>query len=180
MALRDLGYNIRHEEDCKTRIKMGFKDLLLDKKDKVTGRWTRVKVDFELPPVELNKLVEKEDLGSSSPGRTDQDRRSKRDRESSGSTGSSTPKMLRTENISNNSALKKAQDEKNPHEESFETRLRKADLVSVGASPLVDETGIQNKTDIGSVVSVISTPLISSVNTHTASPVFKKNSTSKI
>ena len=68
---------------------MGFKDLQLDKKDRVSGRWTRVKVDFELPPIELNKLVEKEDLGSPPPGRPDQARHGKRDRESSGSTGNS-------------------------------------------------------------------------------------------
>ena len=132
-------------------------------------------MDFELPPIELNKLVEKEDLGSPPPGRPDQARHGKRDRESSGSTGNSTPKMSRIENTK-----KKSSAEKDSHEESFETRLRKADLVSDGASSEVDDgSGCQSRKDIGSVVSVISTPVIPSVSPYTASPVFKKNSTPK-
>ena len=94
-------------------------------------------------------MVEKEDLGSPPPGRPDQARHGKRDRESSGSTGNSTPKMSRIENTPIDGTKKKSLAEKDSHEESFETRLRKADLVSDGASSVVDEgSGCQSRKEL--------------------------------
>ena len=177
IALRDISYKIRHEEECKTRIKMGYMDLHLDKKDKDTGRWNRVKIDIDLPPVELNKSPTKFDSESPAHGRPDQVRQGKRDRESTGSASNNTPKMSRIENCT------KTQNEplKDTLEDSFETRLRKANLVSDDSVSVVDEgNNVKKKDDLGVIISVTSTPVLQPANNqYSASPVFKKSCNSQ-
>ena len=176
IALRDISYKIRHEEECKTRIKMGYMDLHLDKKDKDTGRWNRVRIDIDLPPVELNQSPSKVDSESPPPGRPDQVRQSKRDRESTGS-ANNTPKMSRIDSCTKN----QTESHKDTLEDSFETRLRKANLVSEDSATVVDEgKSCKKKDDLGVVISVTSTPSLQQANNqYSASPVFKKSSTSQ-
>ena len=169
VALRDLSYTIRHEEDCKTRIKMGFNDLHLDKKDKNTGRWIRVKVDFELPAIDLSRSPLKEPSNSPAPGRPEQNRQSKRGRESTGSDSNNTPKVSKVD-VTDNKI--QAQD-KSVSVDSFEKRLRDADLVSEIVEDPAEKC--HGKLDHGNVVSITSTPLGKSISSQSSeSPVFKK------
>ena len=68
-AIRDIANSIRLEEKCKTRIKMGFMDLQLHKKEKLIGKWELVHLPAGLPPVELGLSPKKADSGSPAPGR---------------------------------------------------------------------------------------------------------------
>ena len=83
-VIRDLGNVVRFEEKCKTRIKMGFMDLQLHKRDVDSGMWKLVQLPAGLPPVELGVSPRLTDTGSPAPGRPGQERREKRDRESTG------------------------------------------------------------------------------------------------
>ena len=72
-AIRDLGNIIRLEEKCKTRIKMGYMDLQLHKKDSLIGKWELVPLPAGIPPVEFRGSPGKVESGSPSwPARTDQ------------------------------------------------------------------------------------------------------------
>ena len=98
-AIRDLGNKLRLEEDCKTRIKMGYKDLQLHRKDRSSGKWELVSLPAEFPPVNFGISPEKVQSGSPAPGRPEQEqsRSDKRSRDSSGSTGQSAAKSARSE-----------------------------------------------------------------------------------
>ena len=95
-AIRNIGNQLRLEGECKTRIKMGYRDLQLHKKDRVVGKWELVMLPDNLPPVRLDISPEKAQPGSPAPGRPEQSRREKRGRESTGSTGQSEAKSART------------------------------------------------------------------------------------
>ena len=98
VAIRDIENSIRLEEKCKTRVKMGFMDLQLHKKDRLIGKWQLVSLPAGLPPVELGISPKKADSGSPAPGRPGQVGCDKRSRESSdSSTGENTPKAARTD-----------------------------------------------------------------------------------
>ena len=104
-AIRDLGNNIRFEEKCKTRIKMGYTDLQLHKKDRLTGKWELVPLPAGIPVVEFRGSPGKIDSGSPAPGRQGQSRSDKRNRESTGSEGQSLPKAARKGDEDNESEL---------------------------------------------------------------------------
>ena len=97
-AIRDIGNTLRLEEQCKTRIKMGHMGLQLHRKDKDSGRWRPVQLPAGLPPIELGISPRKPDSGSPAPGRPEQGRVEKRNRDSTGSSGNNTPKVARIEN----------------------------------------------------------------------------------
>ena len=98
-AIRDLGNKLRFEEDCKTRIKMGYRDLQLHRKDRSSGKWELVSLPTDFPPLNFGTSPEKVQPGSPAPGRPEQEqsRGDKRSRESSGSTGQSSAKSARCE-----------------------------------------------------------------------------------
>ena len=99
--IRDMEYNLRQEENCQTRVKMGLKDLELSKKIRDTGSWVRVPLPPGLAAVDLTRsgAVARPSLAaaeSPAPGRPDQDRSGKRLRESPGNqAGQSNPKAPR-------------------------------------------------------------------------------------
>ena len=82
-AIRDIGNSIRISEKCKTRIKMGYMDLQLHKKEGSQGRWELVPLPSHLPAVELGISPRKPCSGSPAPGRPGQVRVDKRVREHS-------------------------------------------------------------------------------------------------
>ena len=84
-ALREIGNQLRLEGDCKTRIKMGFRDLQLHKKDRNLGKWELVELPDSLPPVNFESSPEKVQTASPAPGRPEQSRGGKRNRDSTGS-----------------------------------------------------------------------------------------------
>ena len=95
-AIREIGDTIRSEEKFKTRIKMGFTDLQLHKKEGSAGKWVKVPLPSGLPPIELGVSPTKSDSGSPAPGRPGQEVREKRSRESFESpTGQANPKAAR-------------------------------------------------------------------------------------
>ena len=94
-AIRDLGNIIRLEEKCKTRIKMGYMDLQLHKKDSLIGKWELVPLPAGIPPVEVRGSPGKVESGSPAPGRPGQMRSEKRGRQSTGSDGQGTPKAAK-------------------------------------------------------------------------------------
>ena len=99
-AIRDLDNSIRLEEKCKTRIKMGFMDLQLHKKDKLTGKWQLVTLPAGLPPVEFGISPKKADSGSPAPGRPCHVGSDKRGRGSSDSSSDQNiPKVARKDTI---------------------------------------------------------------------------------
>ena len=63
-AIRDLGNKLRLEENCKTRIKMGHRDLQLHKKERDTGNWELVELAADLPPANFESSPEKVQTGS--------------------------------------------------------------------------------------------------------------------
>jgi hypothetical protein len=66
--LSSYGYNIRKEEKCQTRIKMGQKDLMLFKRFR-GEQWEQVPLPADLPEVDLNSPSRLEEPGSPAPGR---------------------------------------------------------------------------------------------------------------
>ena len=84
-AIKELEKNLREEEKCKTRIKMGLRDLVLLKKDRAIGTWEFVPIPFNFPPVEFGSQASKTVSGSPVPGRPEQGRGDKRGRVSTGS-----------------------------------------------------------------------------------------------
>ena len=112
-AIRDIGNSIRLSENCKTRIKMGFMDLQLHKKEGSQGRWELVPLPTDLPPVEVGISPKKADSGSPAPGRPDQVRGDKRERESSDTSPSNSisTKVARTKTPEVQSQEKQRQDD---------------------------------------------------------------------
>ena len=55
-AMKELGNQLRIERDCKTRIKMGHRDLQLHKKERDTGKWELVELPANLPPANFESF----------------------------------------------------------------------------------------------------------------------------
>ena len=99
--IREIEFRLRQEENCQTRIKMGFHDLELSKTVRGSGRWQRVTLPPGLAAVDLNQTgggsrtsVATNLTESPAPGRPGQDR--KRGRDSPGNqAGQSDPKAAR-------------------------------------------------------------------------------------
>ena len=66
--LSSYGYNIRKEEKCQTRIKMGQKDLMLFRRFR-GEQWEQVPLPGDLPEVDLNSSSRQAEPGSPAPGR---------------------------------------------------------------------------------------------------------------
>ena len=163
-AIRDFGNVIRLEEKCKTRIKMGFMDLQLHRKDGSIGKWQLVQLPAGLPTVDLGISPRKAESGSPAPGRPGQERNEKRSRFSTGSLENRTPKIARKE-------LEESQEENSSGkgdvsrevEEDEEDPLRKAieeaNLVGEATiSPVKDGVALEKQPDKGMIVSVTATP----------------------
>ena len=99
--IRDIEYNLRQEENCQTRVKVGLKDLELSTKVRGTGSWMRVPLPPGLAAVDLSRtgaetrsfLATTESPASGRPG---QDRPGKRLRDSPGyPTGQNNSKAAR-------------------------------------------------------------------------------------
>ena len=98
-------YNLREQEKCQTtnttkiqtRVKMGFNDLELYKRERGEVRWQKVKLPDNLSKIDMSTPSASASL-SPAPGRPGQDRGEKRGRVSTGSqSGVNTPKASRTE-----------------------------------------------------------------------------------
>ena len=79
-----LDYDLRQNEKCKTRIKMGYGDLELYKRMMGAGRWQKVQLPKELPQVDTTRSGSVGSL-SPAPGRPNRGRGEGRSRHSSGS-----------------------------------------------------------------------------------------------
>ena len=153
-GLSEHEYNIRKEEKCQTRIKMGLRDLMLFKRAR-GERWEHVPLPKQLPPVELGTTVSTADSGSPAPGRPGQNNsRDKRGRDSTGSsTDENTPKQQRKE-----SPLEKSLE--NNRDEAWRDAVKEAHLVSDEAtiSPGKEGEGLKKPLDLGIITSVTGTP----------------------
>ena len=79
---------------------MGFMDLQLHKKDKLTGKWQLVTLPAGLPPVEFGISPKKADSGSPAPGRPCHVGSDKRGRGSSDSSSDqNTPTVARKDRV---------------------------------------------------------------------------------
>ena len=163
-AMKEIEYNLRQEEKCKTRIRMGLKDLQLYKKER-GGKWEQVVLqEGELPPVDLGPSSQ----GSASPppGRPCQARGDKRNRESSGSPTGVILKAARKEN----DEVDKVTD--------WAKTVEEADLVrnSPSISPVQKGKGLTKQPDVGLVMSITGTPnkAIQPPLSDVSSPVFTK------
>ena len=153
-AISEIEFELRGAEKCKTKIRMGLKDLQLFKKAGRGARWEHVELlGAELPPVDL-------DIGSPSrllatspaPGRPQQSRTEKRGRESPGSPADINHKSARKElNIEGN--------DENPVSD-WSKALESAELVSEESvvSPVHGSGGLEKLPDLGAVMSVSGTP----------------------
>ena len=100
---------MREFENCKTKVKMGLKDLKLFKKP-IGGRWEHVELpEAELPPVDLSASgsPSRPLPTSPAPGRPCQSRTDKRSRESTGSPGGTDPKAARKEKEDESDTIEK-------------------------------------------------------------------------
>ena len=164
-AINEIEYNLRQEEKCKTRIRMGLRDLQLYKKER-GGRWEHVVLpEGELPPVDLGPR----DQGTTSPppGRPSQARGDKRSRESSGSPTGVIQKAARKGNY--------VETEKGT---DWDKTVEEADLVtnSPSISPVQKGKGLTKQPDVGLVMSITGTPnkAIQPTLSDISSPVFTK------
>ena len=73
-VIRDIGTELRLREKCNTRIKMGFMDLQLFRKEKGRGKWYEVQLPTDIPPVELGMVSRRVVFESPAPGRPGQSR----------------------------------------------------------------------------------------------------------
>ena len=173
LDIREIEFNIRQEEDCQTRIKMGIYDLELSKKIRGSGRWQRVPLPSGLARVNMNKEVlagsheQEEGTLSPAPGRPRQDRPGKRGRESPGSpVGQSNAKLAR-DNIS------EAEDNRKKKEKTWEETIREANLVSESEiTPIKENEGLVKVADKGIITSISGTPTQLSLS----SPIITKQS----
>ena len=173
---------IRFEEKCKTRIKMGFMDLQLHRKDGSTGKWQLVQLPAGLPTVELGISPRKAESGSPAPGRPGQERTEKRSRVSTGSTENRTQKITRKDEEENQEGNLSGKDDGDSSEEetdaekSLRKTIEEANLVGEATiSPVKAGAGLDRQPDIGMIVSVTATPSKPNHEQYSASPVFKKN-----
>ena len=166
-AMRDLANRLRLEEDCKTRIKMGYKDLQLHRKDRSTGRWELVPIPVDFPPVNFGTSPEKPMTGSPAPGRPEQSRDGKRNRESTGSPDLLVAKAARKEDTDQN----------------IDTLMSKSD--ETDPKNVVEEAGGDQDTtgkviDEESYCPASPAPTKSSNNFPYSSPIFSKSKTSSL
>ena len=172
LDIREIEFNLRQEEDCQTRVKMGINDLELSKKVRGSGRWQRVPLPAGLAGVNLVK----EHVGpqeqevvtlSPAPGRPRQDRPGKRGRESPGSpAGQSNAKSAR-ENISD------VEDSRKEEEKNWEETIKEANLVTESQiTPTKEDEGLVKATDVGIFTSISGTPTQHSLQ----SPIITKHS----
>ena len=166
-AMKEIEYNIRQEEKCKTRIRMGLRDLQLYKKER-GGRWEQVELpEGELPPVDLGPSSQ--GTGSPPPGRPGQARGDKRSRESSGSPTGVILKAARKEN-----------DHEDDKGTDWAKTVEEAELVtnSPSISPVQTGKGLTKQPDVGLVMSITGTPnkTVQPLLSDVSSPVFTKQS----
>ena len=201
-AISEIEFNIREVEKCKTKVKMGFKDLQLFKKER-GGKWVHVELpEAELPPVDLGPGSSPSRTGTASPppGRPCQSRTEKRLRESSGSPNGSQPKITRkaadsivtTPTQPSDATAKnawKAADTivTTPTQPSDATPsdwskvVGEADLVTEGSNVSPAGRGFTRQPDIGRVLSISGTPAKTSQALNTEymnSPVFSRQNKS--
>ena len=170
-AISEFEYNLREVEKCKTKVKMGLKDLQLFKKARRGGKWEQVLLsDAELPPVDMGSSGSPSRTVSTSPapGRPCQTRSDKRGRESTGSSNGTNPKAARKEN----------EDDSSDDEEEWDKALKEATLVTDSAlvSPGKDGAALMKQPDLGMVMSITGTPVkpLPPSTSHVNSPVFSR------
>ena len=157
-AIREIGNQLRIEGDCKTRIKMGYRDLQLHKKERNIGKWELVELPASLPPVNFESSPEKVQTGSPAPGRPEQGRGGKRNRDSTGSnSGQSAAKAPRAGSEDKRDGVSSIEQEE------------KAEHVEAG----IDTTG--KVMDEESYCPASPAPRRHSQNFHFGSPIFDKN-----
>ena len=172
LDIREIEFNLRQEEDCQTRVKMGINDLELSKKIRGSGRWQRVPLPPGLAGVNLAKVHvgsqrQEEPSLSPAPGRPRQDRPGKRGRESPGSPAGQSKTKAVKENIS------EAEDSKKEKENTWEETIRGATLVTESQiTPTKEDEGLAKVADIGIITSISGTPTQHSLQ----SPIITKHS----
>ena len=172
-AISEFEYNLREVEKCKTKVKMGLKDLQLFKKARRGGKWEQVPLsDAELPPVDMGSSGSPSRTVSTSPapGRPSQTRSDKRGRESTGSSNGTNPKAARKENEDDSS------DEEISEARDWNKALKEATLVTDSAlvSPGKDGAALMKQPDLGMVMSITGTPVkpLPPSTNHVNSPIF--------
>ena len=172
--IREVEYNLRQEEDCQTRVKMGFHDLELSKKVRGSGKWQRVPLPPGIARVDLTRTELRAedqvygrgrdytplDLGSISPapGRPGQDRSGKRGRNSTGSpTGQMQKKVARDKICERDVSDGKVSDKVG--ENAWKKAVEEANLVTDSQiTPTKDNEGLVKVADTGVITSISGTP----------------------
>ena len=155
-AISEIEYDLRNREKCKTKVKMGFYDLQLFKKDITRGKWELVPLTgVDLPPVDLNagQSPSKTATTSPAPGRPCQSRPEKRNRESYGS-----PTLTVQKSAKHDSTAEAV--DNTDHPSDFAKALESANLVTdtTAVSPSKDGAVLLKKPDLGMVMSISGTP----------------------
>ena len=187
-AISEFDYNIRLDRKYQTRVKMGWTGLELHKKLRGTGKWERVNLPNNLPPVNLNASLPSPARAtptsqspppgrprhpptppsqSPSPGRLrHQSSRDKRERESSGSD---------SEQI--NPKVAKQSGEVTDGESEWVESVNNANLVTEGTGSPGDRNDSRLVLDPGQITSIQGTPA-KAVNpySHVASPILSSRS----
>ena len=172
-AISEFDFNIRQDRKYQTRVKMGWTGLELHKKLRGTGKWERVNLPNNLPPVNLNAILPSPARAtqssqspppgrprhppttpskSPSPGKSrHQSSRDKRERESSGSDSEQiNPKVAKQSGESVNNA----------------------NLVTEGTGSPGDKDDSRLVLDPGQIISIQGTPAKSvPTYSHVASPI---------
>ena len=178
-AISEFEYELREREKCKTKVRMGFYDLQVFKKNRSGGKWELVPLTgVELPPVDLSmsQSPSRPVTTSPPPGRPGQKRPEKRDRESAGSPSSNLPKSSKQDYSTDEEQVEVKDDTEH---NDFTKALENADLVTdtTPVSPSKDGAVLKKKPDLGTVMSISGTPVklsqtdISLVN----SPIFSRH-----
>ena len=154
-AISEIEFELRGAEKCKTKIRMGLKDLQLFKKAGRGAKWEYVELpEAELPPVDLGRWSPSRQLATSPPpGRPRNSRPEKRGRESTCSPVDKNHKSARKENEANDD------DDEKPACD-WSKALESADLVSENSvvSPVHAAGGLVRLPDHGAIMSVSGTP----------------------
>ena len=173
-AISEIEYEMREVEKCKTKIKMGLKDLQLYKKVGRGARWELVELpEAELPPVDLGSGSPSRQVTTSpAPGRPQQSRPDKRGRDSMGSPAGTDAKSARKETESEDDDIGKTNSD-------WSKALKAANLVSdksVVVSPVHGGGGLVRQLDHGAVMSVSGTPskTVKSIDSVMNSPIFSR------
>ena len=187
-AISEFDYNIRLDRKYQTRVKMGWTGLELHKKLRGTGKWERVNLPNNLPPVNLNASLPSPARAtptsqspppgrprhpptppsqSPSPGRLrHQSSRDKRERESSGSD---------SEQI--NPKVAKQSGEVTDGESEWVESVNNANLVTEGTGSPGDRNDSRLVLDPGQITSIQGTPAKAvPTYSHVASPILSSRS----